>query len=72
MELPRVATSGSTTHDGAARSAPRAALLDTLDAVLAVPHGISVVALTAGFWRSPLRGPWFTAVLGAALLPVSR
>jgi DMSO/TMAO reductase YedYZ molybdopterin-dependent catalytic subunit len=23
----------------------------------------------AGFWRSPLRGPWFTAVLGAALLP---
>ena len=23
----------------------------------------------AGFWRSPLRGPWFTALLGAALLP---
>ncbi len=23
----------------------------------------------AGFWRSPLRGPWFTAVLGAVLLP---
>lgn len=23
----------------------------------------------AGFWRSPLRGPWFTAVLSAALLP---
>ncbi|MGH3789045.1 MAG: molybdopterin-dependent oxidoreductase [Pseudonocardiaceae bacterium] len=22
-----------------------------------------------GFWRSPLRGPWFTAVLSAALLP---
>lgn len=22
-----------------------------------------------GFWRSPLRGPWFTAVLGAVLLP---
>ncbi len=23
----------------------------------------------AGFWRSPLRGPWFTAVLSVALLP---
>ncbi|MDQ4020745.1 MAG: molybdopterin-dependent oxidoreductase, partial [Actinomycetota bacterium] len=23
----------------------------------------------ASFWRSPLRGPWFTAVLGAVLLP---
>ncbi len=23
----------------------------------------------AGFWRSPLRGPWFTAVLSMALLP---
>ena len=23
----------------------------------------------AGFWRSPLRGPWFTAVLSLALLP---
>ncbi|MGH3899264.1 MAG: molybdopterin-dependent oxidoreductase [Pseudonocardiaceae bacterium] len=23
----------------------------------------------ARFWRSPLRGPWFTAVLGAVLLP---
>jgi hypothetical protein len=23
----------------------------------------------SGFWPSPLRGPWFTAVLGAALLP---
>ncbi|MGH3547382.1 MAG: molybdopterin-dependent oxidoreductase, partial [Pseudonocardiaceae bacterium] len=22
-----------------------------------------------GFWRSPLRGPWFTAVLSVALLP---
>ena len=22
-----------------------------------------------GFWRSPLRGPWFTAVLRVALLP---
>jgi DMSO/TMAO reductase YedYZ molybdopterin-dependent catalytic subunit len=23
----------------------------------------------AGFWRSPLRGPWFTAILSVALLP---
>ncbi|HET9255828.1 MAG TPA: hypothetical protein VFO16_11570, partial [Pseudonocardiaceae bacterium] len=23
----------------------------------------------AGFWRSPLRGPWFTAMLSVALLP---
>jgi hypothetical protein len=23
----------------------------------------------AGFWRSPLRGPWFTAVLSVVLLP---
>jgi DMSO/TMAO reductase YedYZ molybdopterin-dependent catalytic subunit len=33
--------------------------------MMTVPPG----PFRAGFWRSPLRGPWFTAVLGAALLP---
>jgi DMSO/TMAO reductase YedYZ molybdopterin-dependent catalytic subunit len=32
---------------------------------MTVPRG----PFRAGFWRSPLRGPWFTAVLGAVLLP---